>query len=92
MAAPFLQIAEGFQAELPLHITSFDDSNDPLDLPPVVLRVVVKEIPPPGELVRFQSTLRIRRGERRLRFTVQDAVHDKLLWGEGAIGGAKRTS
>ena len=92
MAAPFLQIAEGFQAELPLHVTSFDDTGDPLDLPPVVLRAVVKEIPPPGELVRFQSTLRIRRGERRLRFTVQDAVHDKLLWGEGPIGGAKRTS
>jgi hypothetical protein len=46
---------------------------------------VVKQVPPSGELVRFQSTFRIRRGERLLRFTVQDAVHDKLLWGEGTI-------
>jgi hypothetical protein len=43
-------------------------------------------------LLRFQSVLRVRGGERRLRFTVQDSIHDKLLWGEGEIGGAKRTS
>ncbi|HEY2739144.1 MAG TPA: VWA domain-containing protein [Thermoanaerobaculia bacterium] len=90
-ALSFVQTAEGYQAELPLHVTSLDDSNDPLDLPPVVLRAVVKQVPPAGELVRFQSTFRIRRGERVLRFTVQDAVHDKLLWGEATIsrGGGK---
>jgi len=84
-ALSFVQTADGYKAELPLHVTSIDDSNDPLDLPPVVLHAVVKQVPPAGELVRFQSTFRIRRGERLLRFTVQDAVHDKLLWGEGTI-------
>jgi hypothetical protein len=37
--------------------------------------------------MRFESTLRLRRGEKRLRFTVADAIHDKLLWGEGNVGG-----
>ena len=77
---------ETFQAELPLHITSFDKTQEPLDLPPAVLRVVVTKVPAAEELVRFQSTVRLRRGEQRLRFVVQDAIHDKLLWGEGTVG------
>jgi VWFA-related protein len=93
-ALAFVQTGDVYRAELPLHVTSFDDANDPVDLPPVVLRAVVKQIPPAGELVRFQTTFRLRRGEKRLRFTVQDAIHDKLLWGEGAIGsgGEARTA
>lgn len=89
-AVSFLEVGGAYRAELPLHVTSFDNSGTPVALPPAVLRAVVSKVPPAGELVRFESTLRIRRGERRLRFTVADTVHDRLLWGEGAVkGGAE---
>jgi VWFA-related protein len=85
-ALTFVALGDAYQAELPLHAVSFDSSQEPLDLPPTVLRVVVRTVPPAGEQMHFESTLRIRRGERKLRLTVQDAIHDKLLWGEGEIG------
>jgi VWFA-related protein len=76
----------GYHAELPLHITSFDDRGSPVELPPVVLRLDVPQVPAAGEMVHFRSRLRIRGGERRLRFILQDTVHDKLLWGEAPVG------
>jgi VWFA-related protein len=92
-AFSFLAVGDFYQAELPLHVTSFDSTDTAVELPPTVLRVVVQKMPPAGELMRFESTLRIRRGERKLRFTIADAVHDKLLWGEQAVGeGAKQKS
>jgi VWFA-related protein len=90
-AISFLAVGDFYQAELPLHVTSFDSTDTAVALPPAVLRVVVKQVPPAGEMMRFESKLRIRRGEKRLRFTVADAVHDKLLWGEETVGaGAKQ--
>lgn len=85
-ALTFAPFEDAYRAELPLHAVSFDSSQEPLTLPPTVLQVVVRTVPPAGEIMRFDSTLRIRRGERKLRFTVRDAIHDKLLWGEGEIG------
>jgi hypothetical protein len=92
-AISFLAVGDFYQAELPMHVTSFDSTDTPVELPPTVLRIIVRNVPPAGELMRFESTLRIRRGEKRLRFTIADAVHDKLLWGEEAVGsGAKQNS
>jgi VWFA-related protein len=85
-ALSFVANGDTYHAELPLHVTSFDGTSE-VDLPPTVVRVIVKKVPPAGELMRFESTLRLRRGEKRLRFTVADAIHDKLLWGEGNVGG-----
>jgi hypothetical protein len=78
----------GFHAELPLHVTSFDNTGVPAELPPVVLRLDLPRVPAAGEMVHFRSQIRIRRGERRLRFILQDTVHDKLLWGEAPVGAA----
>jgi len=90
-AVSFLAMGDAYRAELPLHVTSFDRQDTAVELPPTVLRVIVRKVPPAGELLRFESTLRIRSGEKRLRFTIADAVHDKLLWGEEEVGaGAKQ--
>lgn len=88
-ALAFVAAGDTYRAEVPLHVTSFGAGADALDLPPVVLRAEVRQVPPAGELLRFQSVLRVSRGEKRLRFTVQDSIHDKLLWGEGEIAGVQ---
>jgi len=51
---------------------------------PLELRVAVKERPA-GGMARFQTTVRMRRQEKRLRVLVPDTLHDAILWGEGAV-------
>jgi VWFA-related protein len=81
----FVRREAGYHADLPLHISSYDNTGQPVELPPLVLRLDVPRLPPAGETVHFRSQIKIRRGERRLRFVLQDTVHDELLWGEAAV-------
>jgi VWFA-related protein len=74
-----------FEAELKAQLTLFDGRGDPQEMPPLTLRIAVKEVPPAGRLARFQATVRLRREERRLRVVVPDVLHDTILWGEGKV-------
>ena len=82
-------LADGWRIDVPLHVTALDASGDPVDLPPLVLRLDTAEPPPATGYARFQTTLRVRGGERALRFTVLDPVKGTLLWGEGEIAHRK---
>ena len=85
-ALSFVASGEGYRAELKADVVLFDGADDPQEMPPMVLRVTVREVPPPGQLARFQATVRVRRDTRRLRISMPDTLHDKLLWGEVAMG------
>jgi VWFA-related protein len=85
-ALSFVASGEGYRAELTAHVVLFDGADDPQEMPPMVLRVAVREVPPPGQLARFQATVRLRRDTRRMRISTPDTLHDKLLWGEVVLG------
>lgn len=85
-ALSFVAGNEGYKAELKAQVVLFDGADDPHEMPPMVLRLAVREVPPAGQLARFQATVRVRNDTRRLRLSVPDALHDQLLWGEVAMG------
>ena len=70
----------GYHAELPLHVTSFDNTGSPVELPPVVLRLDVVPGTAGGGDGALPVAIKIRRGERRLRFILQTRCTTSCFW------------
>jgi VWFA-related protein len=81
-ALALTQDDKGFVAEAPLVVAALDAKGARSDLPTSRLRVQVKEPPRVGGYARFQTTLRLRRADQKLVFTVHDAVNGHPLWQE----------
>ena len=74
----------GYEAAVSAQVTLLDAQQNAAEMHPLELRVAVKERPAAG-MARFQTTVRMRREEKRLRVLVPDTLHDSILWGEGAV-------
>jgi len=70
----------GYATEIPLAILSIDEKGGRSELPPVRLRVVVRQVPAAG-YARFQTTVKLRKSPQKLAFTVRDAGQGGSLWG-----------
>jgi hypothetical protein len=72
----------GYIAEAPLAVAALDGQGGRADIPTAKLRVAVKEPPRAGGYARFETTLRLRRADQRLVFTVRDEVNGNTIWQE----------
>ncbi|HEX7180787.1 MAG TPA: VWA domain-containing protein [Thermoanaerobaculia bacterium] len=77
-------LEKGYVAEAPLAIAIVDDKGGRSDVSGPRLRVAVREVPR-GGYARFQTVVKLRRASQRLVFTVRDAVHGGVLWGEASF-------
>jgi hypothetical protein len=73
---------KGYIAEAPLAMAALDEKGGRAEIPTSKLRVAVKELPRVGGYARFQTTLRLRRAQQRLVFTVRDEVSGLTIWEE----------
>lgn len=73
---------KGYGAEAPLAVAAEDKEGGRADLPPLKIRVEVKEAPKKGTFARFQTKLKLRDAEQHLVFTVHDAVDGEAIWGD----------
>jgi VWFA-related protein len=73
---------QGYIAEAPLAVASLDDKGGRAEIPTAKLRVAVKEPFRAGGFARFETTLRLRRADQRLVFTVRDEVNGNTIWQE----------
>jgi VWFA-related protein len=74
--------SKGYGAEAPLAVAAEDREGGRADLPPLKIRVEVKEVPKKGTFARFQTKLKLRDAAQHLVFTVHDAVNGEAIWGE----------
>ncbi len=72
----------GYIAEAPLAVATVDGDGGRAEIPTAKLRVAVKEPPRAGGYARFETTLRLRKAQQRLVFTVRDEVNGSTLWQE----------
>ncbi len=72
----------GYVAEAPLAISAIDGKGGRAELSSTRLRVQIKEVPAAGGLARFRTSLRVRRADQRLVFTVTDAQSGGSIWQE----------
>jgi VWFA-related protein len=72
----------GYIAEAPLAVAALDGKGGRAEIPTAKLRVAVKEPPRVGGYARFETTLRLRRANQRLVFTVRDEVNGNTIWQE----------
>lgn len=73
---------KGYIAEAPLAVAALDETGARAEIPTSKLRVAVKEPPRIGGYARFETTLRLRRANQRLVFTVRDEVNGNTIWQE----------
>lgn len=74
--------AEGWRAEATLSMGALDRSGRRSDLSTVPVHLTLPAPPAPGGRVRWHTTVKLRRIEQRLVFSLRDALSGKVLWKE----------
>jgi VWFA-related protein len=74
--------AEGWRAEATLSMGALDRSGRRSDLSTVPVHLTLPAPPAPGGRVRWHTTVKLRRIQQRLVFSLRDALSGKVLWKE----------
>jgi VWFA-related protein len=74
--------AAGWLAEATLSVGALDRLGTRSDLPTVPVRLTLPAPPAPGGRVRWHATIKLRRIEQRLVFSLRDALSGTVLWQE----------
>lgn len=70
----------GYAVEATLSLGALDRWGARSDLPVVPLRLTMDRQPKPGDILRYRTTLKMRRGQQRLVFAVRDSLSGEMLW------------
>lgn len=70
----------GYAVDATLSLGALDRWGGRSDLPVVPLRLTMDRQPKPGDVLRYRTTLKMRRGQQRLVFAVRDSLSGEMLW------------
>lgn len=70
----------GYAVEGTLSLGALDRWGARSDLPVVPLRLTMDRQPKPGDILRYRTVLKMRRGQQRLVFAVRDSLSGEMLW------------
>lgn len=70
----------GYAVDATLSLGALDRWGARSDLPIVPLRLTMDRQPKPGDILRYRTTLKMRRGQQRLVFAVRDSLSGEMLW------------
>jgi VWFA-related protein len=73
---------KGYQAEIPLAVSTEEEDGRRSNLSGPRLRVALMALPPAGTYARFQTVVRLREPGQHLIFSVHDPLSGHDLWGE----------
>ncbi len=73
---------KGYQAEIPLAVSTEEEDGRRANLSGPRLRVALTALPPAGTYARFQTVVRLREPGQHLIFSVHDPLSGHDLWGE----------
>jgi VWFA-related protein len=76
---------KGYIAEAPLAVAALDEKGGQGEIPTAKLRVAVMQPFRAGGYARFETTLRLKRADQKLVFTVRDEVNGNTIWQEVEI-------
>ncbi|MFP5286110.1 MAG: hypothetical protein ACLGI9_10270, partial [Thermoanaerobaculia bacterium] len=77
-----VQAGEGFELRAIFSTASLDKYGSRSEVQMVPLRLTLPRAPGPGTLVRYETSIKLRRVEQRLILTMSDLVSDGQVWGE----------
>jgi VWFA-related protein len=77
-----VQAGEGFELRAIFSTASLDKYGSRSEVRMIPLRLSLPQAPRPGTLVRYETSIKLRRVEQRLILTMSDLVSDGQVWGE----------
>lgn len=79
-ALTVVPVVEGYAIDATLALGALDPWGARAEMPKTPLRFLSHQEPRPGDVVRFQTTLRLRRRPQNVIFTVRDNLSGEMLW------------
>lgn len=70
----------GYAVDATLSLGALDRWGARSDLPIVPLRLTMDRQPRPGDILRYRTVLKMRRGQQRVVFAVRDSLSGEMLW------------
>lgn len=70
----------GYAVDATLSLGALDRWGARSDLPIVPLRLTMDRQPKPGDILRYRTVLKMRRGQQRVVFAVRDSLSGEMLW------------
>lgn len=70
----------GYAVDATLSLGALDRWGARSDLPVVPLRLTMDRQPRPGDILRYRTVLKMRRGQQRMVFAVRDSLSGEMLW------------
>ena len=85
-AVTFLPAGEsGFVSQLELRVAVIDEAGRQADVPVIPLSLEVAEVPPAGTLMRYETSLKMRREDHRVVVAIYDAASGRILSGSAEV-------